>query len=73
MRKHLLLYVSTITHFRNQHLLNIYFQGPVSDQNSPVRLWFPQAFRFQFIKHGSIIQKIPRSKHLLLGETVTDQ
>ena len=30
--------------------INIYFQGPVSDQNSPVRLWFPQAFRFSIHK-----------------------
>lgn len=50
MRKHLLLYVSTITHFSESTSSKYLFPRTVSDQNSPVRLWFPQAFRFSIHK-----------------------
>ncbi len=73
MRKHLLLYVSTITHFRNQHLLNIYFKDLCQIKIPLCVFGFHKRSVFQFIKHGSIIQKNPKKQTFAPWETVTDQ
>lgn len=74
MRKHLLLYVSTITHFSESTSSKYFISKDLCQIKIPLCVFgFHKRSVFQFIKHGSIIQKNPKKQTFAPWETVTDQ